>query len=176
MDSVSENSVVVTPCRLVYIKSNKSIEIKPELELDFDKLFQLWGIECGGVYISCQNGLYADWDNIPFGNWEKALTIANDETKKCLEGNLRGKWEFRLPTVDELGSCFFEKRKFNETVEIIQENTPSEPDKWLDGWYWSKDEFGCNSVHTFDMKDGIYSTHDRRDSNGFIRLALAPCE
>ena len=165
MVSVSKNSGIITPCQLVYIDPNKSVEVKSEL--DFDKLWHLWGIECGGAYIALCNEAH--------GNWQKAISTAENLTKRELEGELLNKWQFQLPSVNELGDCFFEKRKFAETIAMIQ-NTSFEADDWQEGWYWSKDEFGCNRAHTFDMNDGIYATHNRMDNNGFVRLALVSCE
>ena len=164
MASISKNSEIITPCQLVYIEPNKRIEVKPEL--DFDRLWHLWGIECGGAYIAlCNEG---------HGNWQKAISTAESLTKEELEGALLNKWQFQLPSVDVLSNCFIEKKKFEETIAIIQD-TSFEVDYWSEGWYWGKDEHISDDVHTFDMKDGLYATHNRLDNNGFIRLALVPC-
>lgn len=148
------NIKVKAPSELAYITELGHVQVLPVLEIA--KRDKLWGIKCGNIIVALKNS--------KFNNWIHAMKS---------ERVLSPKWKISLPLVDDLCDCYAAKDNFRKTLDFLHVHSV-DADDWLDGWYWSGEETGFDSdtIHTFDMKDGMYSKHDRRDNNGFVRYAL----
>ena len=143
---------VKSPSPLVYITKAGEVKISSELELANRE--NLWGVQCGNIFVALKNSGFSDWQHAI--HQEKVISP---------------QWKISLPLEDDLGDCCVVRAQFKEVVEFLR-NHGVAADDWLDGWYWSCEEQGRDNVHTFDMLKGCYATHDRFDSNGFVRFAL----
>lgn len=117
---------------------------------------ELWGIECERLIISLKNS--------GFGRWDEVMRKGKP---------LSSSWRISLPFEDSLAYYFVNRFSFKQEIENLRSHG-IEVDDWLEGWYWSCEELGYNGnrIHTFNMCDGSYSTHDRYNTNGFVRYAL----
>lgn len=143
---------VKSPSQLVYITKDGGVTISSELDLANRE--NLWGVQCGKIFVALKNSGFSDWPHAI--HQEKVISP---------------QWKISLPLVDDLGDCYLAKAHFKETLEFLHVHGV-DADDWLDGWHWSCEEQGRDRVHTFDMLKGCYGTHDRYDSNGFVRFAL----
>ena len=146
------NIKVKSPSPLVYITKAGEVKISSELELANRE--NLWGVQCSNIFVALKNSGFSDWQHAI--HQEKVISP---------------QWKISLPLEDDLGDCYVVRAQFKEVVEFLR-NHGVAADDWLDGWYWSCEEQGRDNVHTFDMLKGCYETHDRFDSNGFVRFAL----
>lgn len=146
------NIKVKSPSPLVYITKAGEVKISSELELANRE--NLWGVQCSNIFVALKNSGFSDWQHAI--HQEKVISP---------------QWKISLPLEDDLGDCCVVRAQFKEVVEFLR-NHGVAADDWLDGWYWSCEEQGRDNVHTFDMLKGCYETHDRFDSNGFVRFAL----
>ena len=146
------NIKVKSPSPLVYITKAGEVKISSELELANRE--NLWGVQCSNIFVALKNSGFSDWQHAI--HQEKVISP---------------QWKISLPLEDDLGDCCVVRAQFKEVVEFLR-NHGVAADDWLDGWYWSCEEQGRDNVHTFDMLKGCYATHDRFDSNGFVRFAL----
>lgn len=146
------NIKVKSPSPLVYITKAGEVKISSELELANRE--NLWGVQCSNIFVALKNSGFSDWQHAI--HQEKVISP---------------QWKISLPLEDDLGDCYVVRAQFKEAVEFLR-NHGVAADDWLDGWYWSCEEQGRDNVHTFDMLKGCYETHDRFDSNGFVRFAL----
>ncbi len=146
------NIKVKSPSPLVYITKAGEVKISSELELANRE--NLWGVQCSNIFVALKNSGFSDWQHAI--HQEKVISP---------------QWKISLPLEDDLGDCYVVRAQFKEVVEFLR-NHGVAADDWLDGWYWSCEEQGRDNVHTFDMLKGCYATHDRFDSNGFVRFAL----
>ena len=147
---------VEAPCLLVYIA--KSGEVKIMQVLDFALRENLWGMKCGNIFVALKNSGFNDW----------VQAMQNAPSVPPASG-----WKITLAPVDSLSECFVANAQFQKGLEFLHVHAV-EAEDWLKGWYWSGEQFEreAGQIHTFDMKNGRFGTHDFQDSNGFVRYAL----
>ncbi len=148
------DKIAVKHFRLGYVDKAGKVEVLPFLDLS--RKDELWGIECERLIISLKNS--------GFGRWDEVMRKGKP---------LSSSWRISLPFEDSLAYYFVNRFRFKQEIENLRSHG-IEVDDWLEGWYWSCEELGYNGnrIHTFNMYDGSYSTHDRYNTNGFVRYAL----
>ena len=80
------NIKVKSPSPLVYITKAGEVKISSELELANRE--NLWGVQCGNIFVALKNSGFSDWQHAI--HQEKVISP---------------QWKISLPLEDDLGDC-----------------------------------------------------------------------